>query len=62
MIIIERTKETSIYLQRVGLFLPPPSPVLANIHDVLRFFFHPEHAERTLLVQCRSIKFDAGPC
>ena len=30
-----------VYLQRVGLFLPPP-PVLANIHVVLRVFFSPE--------------------
>ena len=31
-----------LYLQRVGLFLPPPSPVLANIHVVPRVCFTPE--------------------
>ena len=30
-----------MYLQRVGLFLPPPSPGLANIHVVPRVFFTP---------------------
>ena len=31
-----------VYLQRVGIFLPPPSPVLASIHVVPCVFFTPE--------------------
>ena len=48
-----REPRRPVYLQRVGLFHPPPSPVLANIHVVPCVFFTPDHAERTMLTQCR---------
>ena len=30
-------RQVEINLQRVGLFLPPQSPVLANIHSILAY-------------------------
>ena len=74
-LIKDRTKETSsTYLRCV--FLPPSSPVLANIHFLLaydvpraedvglltKFRLNVGSAFHSpLLVQCRSIVYDAGP-
>ena len=76
----EPRRQAKIYLQR--LFLPPPTPLLVNIHSILvsesccrvsldvprtedvslptQFRFNVRQRCSQLLVQCRTIVYDAG--
>ena len=48
-----------MYLRRV--FLPPPSPVLANIHSILVYYV-PRTEDVGLLTKCRCNSLRLPPC